>query len=57
MQNLKHIELEMRFLGRSPGDSNAHSSLRRAELEQVLTSELNNSGKFFLVFVLMKGYL
>lgn len=45
----------MCILGRAPGDSNAHSSLRKAELAQVLTPDLNNSRKFILAFALMKG--
>lgn len=54
MQNPKYIELEMCILGRTPGDSNAYSSLRKAELAQVLTPDLNNSRKLILTFVLMK---
>lgn len=38
-----------------PGGSNAHFSLRRAETKQVLNPDLNNSRKFILMSMLMKG--
>lgn len=53
-QNFKCIELEMCISGRPPGGSDVYSSLERAEPEQVLTTDLNNSRKFIVAFVLMK---
>lgn len=56
MQNPKNMELEICIWGRSPGDSKARSSMRRAEGEQVLTPDLHNSREFILAFVLMGEY-